>query len=579
MKKYINMGENIKLKAWVLISLFLFLTLNSCNENEFLEETPSDFYSPENSYVNYADFQAAVANLHNKYRSRFYESNKPEEFPSLAFASTELSYQNSDIIWNFASTYLPTGSFALDALWEPAYQLIYDANVIIGRADSDTNELSEVEKNQIKAEAMFFRALMYKMLANMYGGVPINLQETTEPKRDFVRASRQEVYQQCATDLEFSVQYLPGIDEVDLTRINRLVAYHVLAEIYVSLEQWTKAINAASEVINSPDTGLMTERFGTMVDNPMSEYFVDGSDGDVYWDLFRVGNQGRDIGNTEGLWVLPFAFNVPGGASGDHSPGFITRLWQMKILNSDGTSTTLVPTPNDFYHGRGIGMVKPSHYFQTTLWEKSGFDEDIRNSEHNIQRDFKVANPKSEHFGKWVVKDGLQYPASDTLRNFYPALTKLSTMGQFPKELYQPNQEVPGTIFQNVDARRAWRARYVYRLAETYLLRAEGHLGNGDQVKAALDINVVRNRAKAPEVSPGDVDLDYILDERLRELYYEEFYLCTTNRLGKTVERSSQLNPYEGGPILYQPHNNLWPIPFSEIEKNTGAILEQNPGY
>jgi hypothetical protein len=152
-------------------------------------------------------------------------------------------------------------------------------------------------------------------------------------------------------------------------------------------------------------------------------------------------------------------------------------------------------------------------------------------------------------------------------------------MGQFPRELYLPDQTIPGALYTTGDTRSSWHSRYVYRLAETYLLRAEAYLGKGDKGMAAADINVVRNRAKAPVIAAANVDIDYILDERLRELYFEDFYVTTTNRLGKTVERASRLNPYPGGPIMYQPHNNLWPIPFSEIEKNTGAVLEQNPGY
>jgi hypothetical protein len=114
-------------------------------------------------------------------------------------------------------------------------QINYDANVILGRVDSEFSELTDDQKNLIKAETSFFRALAYKWLANLYGGVPLVLEEVKTPKRDFVRAPRNEIYQQCAADLEFAVDYLPDIDEIDITRINKLTAYHLLSEIYVSL--------------------------------------------------------------------------------------------------------------------------------------------------------------------------------------------------------------------------------------------------------------------------------------------------------------------------------------------------------
>src|SRR5690625_7458466 len=95
----------------------------------------------------------------------------------------------------------------------------------------------------------------------------------------------------------------------------------------------------------------MTERFGTMVDHP----FLGG---DVYWDLFRQGNQNRSTGNTEAIWVLQFEFNVAGGGHETGGGGFgggprmerlmIPRLWQIEIPNYDGTRDLLVPAPNTF---------------------------------------------------------------------------------------------------------------------------------------------------------------------------------------------------------------------------------------
>ncbi len=99
----------------------------------------------------------------------------------------------------------------------------------------------------------------------------------------------------------------------------------------------------------------------------------------------------------------------------------------------------------------------------------------------------------------------------------------------------------------------------------------------GDKQKAADDINVARGRTQAPPVEAGDVDIDYILDERARELILEELRLLTLTRLGKLVERARKYNGING--VSYQDHNNLWPIPSSEIEKNLEGDLKQNSGY
>jgi hypothetical protein len=70
--------------------------------------------------------------------------------------------------------------------------------------------------------------------------------------------------------------------------------------------------------------------------------------------------------------------------------------------------------------------------------------------------------------------------------------------------------------------------------------------------------------------------MDYILDERMRELGIEEKRRLTLQRLGLLYDRVTRFNPYYD---QIQEFYNLWPIPFSEIERNTGAVLEQNPGY
>jgi hypothetical protein len=119
----------------------------------------------------------------------------------------------------------------------------------------------------------------------------------------------------------------------------------------------------------------------------------------------------------------------------------------------------------------------------------------------------------------------------------------------------------------------------VYRLAETYLLRAEAYLDKGDQTDAATDINVVRARANASLVAPSDVTIDYILDERARELITEERRRLTLNRLGMLYDRVQKYQTRSDVKATIQQFHNLYPIPQSAIDANFGAKLEQNPGY
>jgi hypothetical protein len=566
-----------------LLVFFLALVLSSCNEEEFLETEPIDFYTPSNSFVTAADYEAAVLKLYNRTRDDFFSSASANSFPNVGIQGTDICHIHKDTGFgsNLSSLLLPTNnSLVYDPLWRPAYRIIFDANVIIERANTDENELTDEEKAKFTAEAKFFRGYMLKMLANLYGGVPVPLNETKSPKRDYTRAPRQEVYQQAAQDLQDAADHLEDIDNAPDHRISRLAALHLLSEVYISLGQWQDAVDAASAVIDHGSTALMTERFGSLMNE---KFLIPQYDTDVYWDLFRQGNQNRSSGNTEAIWVLQYEWQTPGGYEASFSGGpllerlFAPRAWQAKIENSDGSTSTLVPEPNAFSSGRSSGFTRPSYFFFETLWRKSGFDQDIRNSSANIVRDFMVRNPDSEHDGKFVFKDNLPISMSslnDTTRNMYPWIMKTSTPGQQPEPAFLINPTVEGGLSWS---HHAFRDVYAIRLAETYLLRAEAYLGLGNKQSAANDINVVRSRAQAPPITAGDVDIDYILDERARELYLEEFRVLTLTRLGKLVERTREHNPFDGG--TYADHNNLFPIPFSEIEKNVMANIEQNPGY
>lgn len=120
--------------------------------------------------------------------------------------------------------------------------------------------------------------------------------------------------------------------------------------------------------------------------------------------------------------------------------------------------------------------------------------------------------------------------------------------------------------------------QYMFRLAETYLIRVEAYLGTGDKTKAAEDINAVRSRAKPALCWNGNITINYILDERMRKLGIEEKRRLTLSRLNMVYERTVNIakNPLAAN---IQSFNNLWPIPQREIERNKDAILTQNPGY
>lgn len=574
--------KNLVLRVSKSLTILLLVFTYSCDEEEFLKEEPIDFLSPSNSFVTNEDFVAAVYHLHVNVRNDLWGERGRSDMPRLAWYGTDLSltYFDTQGDNDFRARWAPQGE-QLD-LWDSFYRIINNANIIIDRSKGPDSELTEDEQIRIEAEARFFRGFAFAKLAYLFGGVPLHLTETLEPKNDYVRASRQETYQQAADDLRFAADNLLDIDEADESRINKLAASHVLTEVFLAMERWQDAVTESSKVIDHPATALMTERFGTRVgESAHPEYpWARGNDKDVYWDLFRRGNQDRSIGNTESIWNLQYEYNVEGGGDNNYQlerfvGPYITRA---NLREPNGGTSAVVALPSTYYMGRAQGFIRPSDYFLNDVWEKSGFEEDIRNAPHNIVRDFKVNNPGSAYHGQYIIADNLpiiKETNNDTMRFYYPMIMKLTTPERHPDEFWDPDQSIPGTLLGSVE--QTWRKHYMIRLAETYLLRAEAYLGMGDLTQAAEDINVVRRRAQAPEVLPGEVDIDYIMDEQLRELHFETLRIFTLGRLGQIVERNREVNPIVGNNI--GDHQNLWAIPFSEIQRNRGAELEQNPGY
>ncbi len=561
-----------------ILSTLLLLGLNACDEQKILQETPLDFFSPENSFVTYDNFQSGLTDLYAKVRNIHYGATEYKPYLTATDIAHDGRYQLTARFGGHTNYLVPTNSDVL-LHWRSWYKIVSNANTIISRVEQSA--LSDSEKKLIEAEARFFRAFAYRFLVYLWGDIPLVTQEVTFPQTDFIRNSKTDVLNQMIEDARIAADNLPAINQVVDGKISNLAAYQLLAETYISVQDYDAAIAAAGVVINDGNTSLMTSRFGSMANqNPVDDFLKFTQPGDVYWDLFRVGNQRRSSGNKEALWVVPYEIDVPGGiltSSGGY--GHFHTLERVAgpvpwiTLKDPDDNEGVIGLPMSDYNtaGAGVSLMMNTNYFLYDLWE-SDWDNDIRNAPHNIVRDFVYTNPASAWYGKSAVKN----PGS-TLRDqpwrWYPHPSKITTPHQHPDGVYE--DKGLGTIKSTAGA--LYRDQYMMRLAETYLLRAEAYMRKGDLASAAADINMVRERSKAKPVSPQDVTLDYILDERARELVYEEPRRITLHRVGKLVERVRKYNDLNKDEI--KDYHELWPIPFTEIEANKDAEIKQNPGY
>lgn len=121
------------------------------------------------------------------------------------------------------------------------------------------------------------------------------------------------------------------------------------------------------------------------------------------------------------------------------------------------------------------------------------------------------------------------------------------------------------------------------RLADVYLIYAEAAKRGGGAIAPTLTyVNMLRERAfgdNSQNVTEAQLTLDFLLDERGRELYYEGSRRTDLIRFGKFTS-ADYLWPWKGGVKAGKALDdkyNLLPIPYQEVGSNPN--LKQNPGY
>jgi len=566
--------KNIATKALWPAAIALFI-LTSCSE-DILDERPLDFLSPDNAYLTEAGALQGITAIHDRVRSAYYSFG---EFGVMNWAT-----HGSDLGYN-GETPAPGGTYlnsyrdmtpiwrnVVDT-WNVGFEIIQWANVLIDKvelADASAFAEGEAGKNKYIAEARFFRGFAYRYLVSTYGDIPRLTEPVNSAKADFVRDPVADIHNLMVEDFQFAATHLPVPGQEDAPgRITQGPAWHYLAETYLEQDRFDLAAEAASHVIDGYDYALMTNRFGTKLGND-----VFGS-GDVFHDLFGFGNHNL-AENTEAMWVIQVEPFITGGGQIASAYIFGPRYFDIG-LTPDGHKAILGELFNGLYTGYSDTLGRPTANGRGTslvyydIW-RDNWDNDIRNAEHNLKRNFYFDNPESA-YDKQKIDFSLYDPPrpdpiADTCKIIFPIHIKFTDPLNY---FLQPNRSGGGITHKD------W---YALRFAETLLLRAESYIELGQTDLAAADVNRVRARANAAPVAAADLDMDFLLDERARELYGEEWRLIILRRTGKLLERVRKYNdnPLCPGAFIEE-HNFRWPIPQAQIDLNVDADFPQNPGY
>lgn len=508
------------------------MAVSSCSKS-FLDEELKSSYAPDNTLVDQLGFEAASTGMLSIMRNDY---GNTQGLLATFYVGTDMAITGQPNTVqapyeNYQNLNSQTGS--LSTIWNWGYKLINSANTIIAATDNPKAQLTDEQRKFYKAEASFFRAYAYNHLSILFGDVPLIIAPVSVPRTDYTRAKEADVVTQMIADLTFAEANLPDpANVIKQGRINKYAASQLLAEALLRANKPAEAEAAAKRIIDSKFFTLITARYGAKATQP----------GDPFADMFTYGNMRRSQGNTEAIWVIEQNYNVTGGGSDfdqrrrEWGP-FYVNVAGMKICDSLG--------------GRGIGRIRPTNWWTYELYDK----DDMRNSPYNIRRNYYYNDPASPKYGQPVIVTGF-----DTIQNIYAHTTKWYE--------FQP---------QDLQGAQSYKDRIQMRLGETYLLLAEAQLQQGRPGDAAASINVIRRRAHAKEILAGDVTLDYLLDERARELTAEELRRLTLVRTKTLVQRVRKYNP-KVAPTISDFNIHL-PIPQSEIDVNKDAVLTQNTGY
>lgn len=543
------------------IFLTLPLIISSCDDSFLTEDARSQI---TDSYLNTpAGFNDAVNGAYSYLR--VYTEN--ENLPHLTTMGTDLwtnGFDGGHKHFNFYNANLNSRAGALNTVWNRLYTAINSTNAVISRAPLITT-IDENVKNVRVAETKFLRAIYYHLLVQCWGPVHITLEETQGVVTEAHRSSVAEVYDVIISDLTDAINTLPVVAS-DYGRATKPAAEHFLANVYLTRAgtaaaqpgDYAKAAELAERVINNYNFKLLDD---------FSDVFAQGETQERHEEvIFAVQNSQSFLTGEEGNTLHTY--------------------WLAKYDDLPGVA-------RDIANGRPWARFRPTDFTLTTLFDK---EHDAR-YEKSFKRVFYTNTP-----GTYTSVNGhpMTLAMGDTalyiVDEEWPA-AKIANAGYSVYTLSLQSDRVYPTLTKFLDPlrpsvpeMRGSRDFILFRLGETMLIAAEALMMDNRSSEAVVYVNTLRRRAAkvgatageteanklAMEVTAGDLNIDFILDERGRELLGEMKRWFDLNRTGKLVERVKLHNPHAAPGI--KDFHILRPIPQNQIDR-TSNEFGQNPGY
>lgn len=461
--------------------------------------------------------------------------------------------------FNQYTTDLDPRSSILREIWTDFYRGINTVNTVIARADKVPN-FDEAQKNIRLAEARFLRAHFYFILVQMFGDVHVTTEEATAPSTEAARTSASDVYRLIVEDLQFAVTNLPD-KQADWGRATKPAAQHLLARVHLTRATRDPQANAQTEYQAAAD---------------LANTVITGYTFKLLPDYAKVFEQGAGEINDEVIWSVQYTNDPLTNGGGNNAHVFFLMEYDVQP-----------GMQRDVANGRPFKRFRPTNY-TLGLWDRTRDSRYAKNFKHvfytNKPGKYKINGKdvtlNSGDTAIWLP--GVELPASVINAKNYQVITP----SKYTEKLYPSLTKFLDPQRANLSVFEGSRDFLAFRLAETYLIRAEALMYLGRNDEAAAMLNKVRERAALPgkeaemQITAADVNLNFILDERARELLGEQFRWFDLVRTNTLISRVKQYNPQAAANI--KDHHVLRPLPQDQIDRTqnvSGESFGQNPGY
>ena len=462
-------------------------------------------------------------------------------------------------------------------LWDELYRGINTCNSVIESAKTIVG-VPDAVKNQRVAECKYLRGLYYFLLYMHWGGVDLRTLPTLTPTKVTTRATDKAMYDAIIGDLEAA---LPALEakkaSSDYGRATKPACEHLLGYVYLTrnnssskgADDLTKAVTYLSDVVSGPYGFSLLPDFAS---------------------VFDENNQV----NNEIVWAVQYttdpSSNTPAVDNNGNTGGNNLHLFfGMQYDVQAGMA-------RDVFYGRPFKRLRPTQYLiETAFADKtndSRFKKSFRDTwlcnKPGTYNAFSLDNSKTGSLTyktgdttMWIA--GFEMSKEERAKRPYQVIVPSLSGGFYNEAIFYTLTKFFDTKRPDLTYTHGSRDLFVMRLADTKLLLAEAYLLAGKRPEALVQINDVRKRAAfdaskqaAMTITDAQLNMDFIMAERARELAGEQIRWLDLKRWGKLVERVKLYNPQASAITAI---HNLRPIPQSQIDRTENKGFAQNPGY